>query len=38
MEAKAEETRKPSEAGLREGTPTDIPLVIILGRLRNISC
>ena len=27
MEAKAEETLKPSEAGLREGTPTDIPLV-----------
>jgi hypothetical protein len=27
MEAKAEETLKPSEAGLREGTPTDIPIV-----------
>jgi hypothetical protein len=27
MEAKAEETLKPSEAGLREGTPTDIPTV-----------
>ena len=26
MEAKAEETLKPSEAGLREGTPTDIPI------------
>jgi hypothetical protein len=30
MEAKAEETLKPSEAGLREGTPTDIPAVINL--------
>ena len=28
MEAKAEETLKPSEAGLREGTPTDIPTVV----------
>ena len=27
MEAQAEETLKPSEAGLREGTPTDIPSV-----------
>ncbi len=30
MEAKAEQTLKPSEAGLREGTPTDIPSVIFL--------
>jgi hypothetical protein len=28
MEAKAEETLKPSEAGLTEGTPTDIPSVV----------
>ena len=28
MEAKAEETLKPSEAGLREGTPTDIPISV----------
>jgi len=28
MEAKAEETLKPSEAGLREGTPTDIPSAV----------
>ena len=30
MEAKAEETVKPSEAGLREGTPTDIPTARLL--------
>ena len=28
MQAKAEETLKPSEAGLREGTPTDIPTAV----------
>jgi hypothetical protein len=28
MEAKAEETLKPSEAGLREGTLTDIPSAV----------
>jgi hypothetical protein len=32
MEAKAEETLKPSEAGLREGTPTDISTV---AKLKN---
>jgi len=29
MEVKAEETLKPSEAGLRDGTPTDIPIVVL---------
>jgi hypothetical protein len=37
MEAKAEETLKPSEAGLREGTPTDIPTISRRGELAWIA-
>jgi hypothetical protein len=37
MEAKAEETLKPSEAGLREGTPTDIPLAKVISKEHGLT-